>query len=121
MRKGNRGETSSSERLSDGSSWGHPALLLLPGVLLIAAIALLEAVGAVNPLFAPILRSFLLAVGFVQFGLILGRSLLYLGFWLFALTAVMGIWYLGYSGIVLEGMGGFSLLAAGYMLHSWAK
>ena len=72
---------------SERTGWGHPIFLVLPGAMLIAAVALLEAIGAVNPLFAPILRAFLLAIGFVQVGLLLGRSLIYLGLWLFALTA----------------------------------
>lgn len=106
---------------SERTGWGHPIFLVLPGAMLIAAVALLEAIGAVNPLFAPILRAFLLAIGFVQVGLLLGRSLIYVGLWLFALTAVMGVWYLGYSGVILEGMGGISLLVSGYMLRVWAR
>jgi hypothetical protein len=103
------------------SGWGHPVLLVLPGALLVAAVAFMEAIGAVNPFFAPILRAFLLAIGFVQVGLLLGRTLIYLGVWLFALAAVMSVWYLGYSGIILEGMGGISLLVSGYMLRVWAR
>jgi hypothetical protein len=106
---------------SDSNAWGHPIFVLLPGALLIAAVALLEAIGAVGPLFAPLLRAFILAIGFVQFGLLLGRPLVYLGLWLFTLSAIMGIWYLGYSAVVLEGMGGLTLLASGYMLRTWAK
>jgi hypothetical protein len=101
--------------------WGHPALLVLPGAMLIAAVALLEAIGAVSPLFAPVLRAFILAIGFVQVGLLLGRPLVYLGLWLFALSALMGVWYLGYSGVVLEGMGGISLILSGYMLRVWGR
>lgn len=106
---------------SSGSGLGNPVLLLLPGAMLVAAVALLEAVGAVSPLFSPVLRGFLLAVGFVQFGLLLGKPLLYLGLWMFALTAVISVWYLGYSAVVLEGMGGISLLACGSMLKVWGK
>ncbi|MDQ0902491.1 hypothetical protein [Paenibacillus sp. V4I7] len=101
--------------------WGHPALLVLPGAMLIAAVALLEAIGAVSPLFAPVLRAFILAIGFVQVGLLLGKPLVYLGLWLFALSALMGVWYLGYSGVVLEGMGGISLILSGYMLRIWGR
>lgn len=118
---GMRREKGADPASQDADRIGNPLLLLLPGALLIAAVALLEAIGAVGPLFAPVLRSFLLAVGFVQFGLVLGRPLLYLGLWLFALSAIMGVWYLGYSGIILEGMGGISLLAGGYMLRVWAR
>ncbi|MBP1964661.1 hypothetical protein [Paenibacillus aceris] len=107
--------------LMDRSGWGHPALLLLPGVMLIAAVALLEAIGAIGPLFTPVLRAFILAIGFVQIGLLLGRPLIYLGLWLFALSALMGIWYLGYSAVVLEGMGGISLIVSGYMLRVWGR
>ncbi|WNR45002.1 hypothetical protein [Paenibacillus roseipurpureus] len=116
-------DTDGGKRLQDstGGGWGHPIFLVLPGAMLIAAVAVLEAIGAVNPLFAPLLRAFLLAIGFVQVGLLLGRALLYLGLWLFALTIVMGIWYLGYSGIILEGMGGLSLLMSGYMLRVWGR
>ncbi|KRF23107.1 hypothetical protein [Paenibacillus sp. Soil787] len=108
-------------RSSERSGWGHPALLVLPGAMLIAAVALLEAIGAVSPLFAPVLRTFILAIGFVQVGLLLGRPLVYLGLWLFALSALMGVWYLGYSGVVLEGMGGISLILSGYMLRVWGR
>ncbi|MDQ0918997.1 hypothetical protein [Paenibacillus sp. V4I5] len=101
--------------------WGHPAFLVLPGAMLIAAVALLEAIGAVSPLFAPVLRAFILAIGFVQVGLLLGKPLVYLGLWLFALSALMGVWYLGYSGVVLEGMGGISLILSGYMLRIWGR
>jgi hypothetical protein len=117
MRTGEQGSSS----VTDRSEWGHPIFLLLPGALLIAAVALLEAVGAVGPLFSPVLRAFILAIGFVQFGLLLGRPLVYLGLWLFALSAIMSVWYLGYSAIVLEGMGGISLLVSGYMLRVWGK
>ncbi|NQX62459.1 hypothetical protein HQN88_26685 [Paenibacillus qinlingensis] len=106
---------------AERTGWGRPIFLVLPGAMLIAAVALLEAIGAVNPLFAPILRAFLLAIGFVQVGLLLGRSLIYLGLWLFALTAIMSVWYLGYSDVILEGMGGISLLVSGYMLRVWAR
>ncbi|KRE92369.1 hypothetical protein ASG89_33225 [Paenibacillus sp. Soil766] len=116
----NTGETRTTDDTVK-SGWGHPVFLVLPGAMLIAAVALLEAIGAVNPLFAPILRAFLLAIGFVQVGLLLGRSLIYVGFWLFALTVLMSVWYLGYSGMVLEGMGGISLLVSGYMLRVWAR
>jgi hypothetical protein len=114
-------DTSRSTDDTVKSGWGHPVFLVLPGALLVAAVAFMEAIGAVNPLFVPILRAFLLAIGFVQVGLLLGRSLIYLGLWLFALTAVMGVWYLGYSGVILEGMGGISLLVSGYMLRVWGR
>lgn len=106
---------------TERTGWGRPIFLVLPGAMLVAAVALLEAIGAVNQLFAPILRAFLLAIGFVQVGLLLGRSLIYLGLWLFALTAIMGVWYLGYSDVILEGMGGISLLVSGYVLRAWAR
>ncbi|TXK82677.1 hypothetical protein [Paenibacillus sp. N3.4] len=109
------------KKASERSGFGHPALLLLPGAMLIAAVALLEAIGAVGPLFAPVLRAFILAIGFVQIGLLLGRPLVYLGLWLFALSAIMGVWYLGYSAVILEGMGGISLLVSGYMLQTWGR
>ncbi|MDR6554736.1 hypothetical protein [Paenibacillus qinlingensis] len=114
------GSTSDTED-SVKHGWGHPIFLVLPGALLVAAVALLDAIGAVSPLFAPILRAFLLAVGFVQVGMLLGRSLIYVGLWLFTLTAVMAVWYLGYSDVILEGMGGISLLVSGYMLRVWAR
>lgn len=107
--------------MTDRSGWGHPAILLLPGVMLIAAVAHLEAIGAIGPLFTPVLRAFILAIGFVQVGLVLGRPLIYLGLWLFAFTALMGVWYLGYSAVVLEAMGGLSLIAGGYMLRVWGR
>ncbi|MEW9700969.1 hypothetical protein [Paenibacillus sp. SI8] len=121
LRKDMRAGEEGTSAVSDRSGWGHPVFLLLPGALLIAAIVLLEAIGAVGPLFAPVLRAFILAIGFVQFGLLLGRPLVYLGLWLFALTAMMSVWYLGYSAVVLEGMGGISLLVSGYMLRVWGK
>lgn len=118
---GGKDRSAELQQNSEISGWGHPIFLVLPGAMLIAAVALLEAIGAVNPLFAPILRAFLLAIGFVQVGLLLGRALIYLGLWLFVLAAVMGVWYLGYSGIILEGMGGISLLMSGYMLRVWGR
>ncbi|MGG1552871.1 hypothetical protein [Paenibacillus ferrarius] len=96
----------------------HPLLIVVPGLLLIGAVVFLEAIEAVSPLFAPLLRAFLLAVGFVQAGLMLGRGLIYVGLWLFALTIVMGLWYLGYSSVILEGMGGIALVVSGLMLRS---
>ncbi|OCT16031.1 hypothetical protein A8709_10465 [Paenibacillus pectinilyticus] len=120
-REGAGDSKANEDSARSSSGWGHPFMLVLPGALLIAAVALLEAIGAVNPLFAPILRAFLLAIGFVQAGLLLGRSLIYLGLWLFVLTAIMGVWYLGYSGVILEGMGGISLLVSGYMLRVWGR
>ncbi|MGG1517628.1 hypothetical protein ABE504_19595 [Paenibacillus oryzisoli] len=101
-----------------GDETAHPLLLIVPGLLLIAAVVFLEAIEAVSPLFAPLLRAFLLAVGFVQAGLMLGRGLIYVGLWLFALTVVMGLWYLGYSAVILEGMGGIALVVSGLMLRS---
>ncbi|MFD0696843.1 hypothetical protein ACFQZT_22510 [Paenibacillus sp. GCM10027628] len=121
LRKETRNDGNGEARVTDRSGWGHPIFLLLPGALLIAAVALLEAIGAVGPLFAPVLRAFILAIGFVQFGLLLGRPLVYLGLWLFALSAIMGVWYLGYSAVVLEGMGGISLLVSAYILRVWGK
>ncbi|KQX61475.1 hypothetical protein [Paenibacillus sp. Root444D2] len=115
------GHAGARSNAGERSGWGHPALLVLPGAMLIAAVALLEAIGAVSPLFAPVLRAFILAIGFVQVGLLLGRPLVYLGLWLFALSALMGVWYLGYSGVVLEGMGGISLILSGYMLRIWGR
>ncbi|NEW08057.1 hypothetical protein GK047_18820 [Paenibacillus sp. SYP-B3998] len=121
LRKESRSESGSGVQVSDRSGWGHPIFLLLPGALLIAAVALLEAIGAIGPLFTPVLRAFILAIGFVQFGLLLGKPLVYLGLWLFTLSAIMGVWYLGYSAVVLEGMGGISLLVSAYMLRVWGK
>ena len=121
MRKELRTDEGASHGVTNRSGWGHPIFLLLPGALLIAAVALLEAIGAVGPLFAPLLKAFILAIGFVQFGLLLGRPLIYLGLWLFVLSVIMGVWYLGYSAVILEGMGGISLLASGYMLRIWGK
>ncbi|MDD9271085.1 hypothetical protein ACFPES_28965 [Paenibacillus sp. GCM10023248] len=122
LRKGfSAADENAGRGLADRSGWGHPALLLLPGMMLIAAVATLEAIGAIGPLFIPVLRAFLLAVGFVQVGLLLGRPMMYLGLWLFVFTAIMSVWYLGYSGVVLEGMGGLSLMAGGYMLRVWGR
>ncbi|MDF2644994.1 MAG: hypothetical protein K0Q73_799 [Paenibacillus sp.] len=118
---GSGGHAGARSSAGERSGWGHPALLVLPGAMLIAAVALLEAIGAVSPLFAPVLRAFILAIGFVQVGLLLGKPLVYLGLWLFALSALMGVWYLGYSGVVLEGMGGISLILSGYMLRVWGR
>lgn len=118
---GSGGHAGAGSSAGEHSGWGHPALLVLPGAMLIAAVALLEAIGAVSPLFAPVLRAFILAIGFVQVGLVLGKPLVYLGLWLFTLSALMGVWYLGYSGVVLEGMGGISLILSGYMLRVWGR
>lgn len=95
------------------------AMVLLPGIMLVAGVLLLEWIGAIGPFFIPVFRAFLLAVGYVLLGSLLGRSFTYLGIWLFALAAITGIWYLGYAYVVLEGMGGLSLLLSGWMLRSW--
>lgn len=108
------GENSTDSKVSAVS-------LLIPGAMLIGAVWLLEGIGAVGPLFVPIFRACLVAVVYVQFGVWLGKSLIFLGLWLFALAVVMGIWFLGFSGIVLEGMGGISLLVCSWMLHSWSR
>ncbi|MGO4269918.1 hypothetical protein AB4Z22_08755, partial [Paenibacillus sp. TAF58] len=118
---GSGGHAGARSSVGERSGWGHPALLVLPGAMLIAAVALLEAIGAVSPLFAPVLRAFILAIGFVQVGILLGKPLVYLGLWLFALSVLMGVWYLGYSSVILEGMGGISLILSGYMLRVWGR
>jgi hypothetical protein len=116
-----RGQRVKQKENSLSTAVGTVSLLLIPGAMLVGAILLLEAVGAVDTMFAPILRASIMAVVYVLFGAWLGKPLIYLGLWLFALTAVMAVWYLGFSGVVLDGMGGISLLVCGWMLRSWSR
>lgn len=96
-------------------------LLLLPGLMLIAGVLLLEWIGAVGPSFSPVFRALLLSVGYVIIGSFIGRPFIYLGLWLFVLAGITGVWYLGYAYVVLEGMGGISLLIGGLMLRAWSR
>jgi hypothetical protein len=116
-----RQERGSREEYNFNTAVGTVSLLLIPGVMLIGAVLLLEGVGAVGTMFAPIFRASLMAIVYVLFGVWLGKPLIYLGLWLFALTAVMAVGYLGFSGVVLDGMGGMSLLVCGWMLRVWSR
>jgi uncharacterized membrane protein len=107
----------SALRLFESGPWS----LLLPGIMLVGVVVLLNAIGSVGPFFSPLFRASMLAVVYVQFGVMFGKVLVYLGTWLFVLVILMGIWYLGYSQVVLEGMGGLSLLACGYILRFWSR
>ncbi|MGX4587734.1 hypothetical protein [Paenibacillus chitinolyticus] len=91
-------------------------MLAFPAVMLIGAVAVLEYVQAVGPYFVALLRAFLLSVVYVLLGAAADRRLFWLGLWLFALTIVMALWYLGYSGVILQGMSGLSLLVCAWSL-----
>lgn len=95
---------------------GSP-LKLLPVAVILGSVWLLDYVQAVNAFFLPMFRTLLLAVCFVYAGVNGLIGLLYLGLWLFAGALVLGVWYLGYAPLVLEGMSGLALLAAGYLLR----
>jgi hypothetical protein len=93
--------------------------LLLPGLLLLASILLLGWIGIVGPFFTSLLKGILLAAAYVVLGIWMGRPLIYLGVWLLALAVITGIWYLGYAYVVIEGMGGLSLVLCGLILRTW--
>ena len=93
----------------------------LPGLMVVGSAWLLEAVGAVGPMFVPLFRAVALAICYVQLGAWLGKALVWLGLWLFSLTAVVAVGYLGYSMVVLEGLGGASLLVCGRILQIWGQ
>jgi hypothetical protein len=113
--KSGRSSSLTTDKLQDRAS------LLLPGIMVVAAVLLLEWMGAVGPFFIPVFRAMVLAIGYVLLGSLLGRPLIYLGMWLFALSAITGVWYLGYAYVVLEGMGGISLLLCAWMLRTWSR
>lgn len=127
------GEAAASGSRPDASGGSRPAgakllaavrlslWLAMPLLVAVGSAALLLYIHAVNPFFMDIFRSLMLSFFYVFLGLLLGRHLVYLGLWLFALCAVTGIWYLGFSPLVLEGIGGFSLAACGWMVSSWCR
>lgn len=90
--------------------------IVLPVAVLLGSVLLLDYIHAVDAFFAPMFRALLLAVWLVYAGAGEARGLLYLGLWLFAGAWVLGIWYLGYAPLVLEGMSGLALIAAGGLL-----
>ncbi|WP_068776923.1 hypothetical protein [Paenibacillus sp. FJAT-26967] len=91
-------------------------MLAFPAAMLIGAVAALEYVQAVGPFFTPLLRSFLLSVVYVLLGTAIDKRLFWLGLWLFTLTVIIALWYLGYSGVILQGMSGLSLLVCAWSL-----
>jgi hypothetical protein len=110
-----------SENVGSLESSAAPWLMLLPGLVLVIAVWMLEMFGAVGPFFAPLFRSVVVALGFAALGIVFGRALIYLGAWLFALAVISLVWYLGYSYVIMEGMGGISLLVGGSMLNAWGN
>jgi hypothetical protein len=110
-----------SENVGSLESSAAPWLMLLPGLALVIAVWMLEMFGAVGPFFAPLFRSVVVAFGFAALGIVFGRELIYLGAWLFALAVISVVWYLGYSYVIMEGMGGISLVAGGSMLNTWGN
>ncbi|MFC0213419.1 hypothetical protein ACFFK0_13300 [Paenibacillus chartarius] len=95
----------------------HGLRTALPLLTVLAGVALLDYVGAIDAFFAPMLRALVLSAVFVYAGVSGYRGMLAVGLWLFAAAAVMGVWYLGYAPMVLEGMSGLALLAAAWLLR----
>ncbi|QGQ98601.1 hypothetical protein EHS13_28825 [Paenibacillus psychroresistens] len=91
---------------------------LFPLLSLIGSLVLLWYIAESDILLViPVLCTLFLAFFYVVIGAVLSRELIWLGFWLFGLTAIVSIWYLGYAPFVLEGMGGLSILACGWILQ----
>ncbi|NOU93531.1 hypothetical protein GC093_09905 [Paenibacillus sp. LMG 31456] len=91
----------------------------LPLLMIIGAVSVLQYVQAVDPFFAPLLRSFVLAIGYAQLAIWLGRPLIYMSLWLFLLTSVIAVWYLGFASMLLGGFGGLSMIAVAWLIRSW--
>jgi hypothetical protein len=94
---------------------------IIPLIMIIGAVWTLGYVHSVDTFFIPLLKSFILAAGYAQLSVWLGRPLLYMGIWLFALTVVVAVGYLGLASAVLGGFGGLSMLALGWMLYIGSK
>jgi hypothetical protein len=92
--------------------------MLIPLFILIGSLALLWFLGASDTqLILQVLRALLLAFFYVLIGALIGKELIWLGCWLFGLVVIVSVWYLGFAPFVLEGMGGLSLLAGGWILQ----
>lgn len=91
----------------------------VPFALAVGSLMLLEYVRAVDPFFMDLFRCLLLAFFFSCLGVLLGLELLMLGIWLFGVSMVTCVWYLGFAPMVLQFMGGLSLLACGLILKRW--
>ncbi|MDF2960404.1 MAG: hypothetical protein K0S39_2139 [Paenibacillus sp.] len=91
----------------------------LPLLMIIGAVSILQYVHAVDLFFAPLLKSFVLAICYALLGTWLGRPLVYMSLWLFTLTAVVAVWYLGFASMLLGGFGGLSMITLAWMLRRW--
>jgi hypothetical protein len=92
---------------------------VLPLLMVIGAVSVLQHVQAVDPFFAPLLQSFVLAISYAMLAVKLGRPLIYMSLWLFALTSVVAVWYLGFAAMLLGGFGGLSMIVLAWMIHRW--
>ncbi|MCR8636363.1 hypothetical protein [Paenibacillus radicis (ex Xue et al. 2023)] len=93
----------------------------LPLLMIIGAVSVLQYVQAVDPFFAPLLRSFVLAIAYAQLAIWLGKPLIYMSLWLFLLTSVVAVWYLGFASMLLGGFGGLSMIAVAWIIRSWNR
>ncbi|TDF97236.1 hypothetical protein [Paenibacillus piri] len=91
----------------------------LPLLMIVGAVSVLQYVQAVDPFFAPLLRSYVLAVAYALFAMWLGKPLIYMSLWLFLLTTVVAVWYLGFASLLLGGFGGLSMIALAWMIRRW--
>jgi hypothetical protein len=98
-------------------SKGAGGRVVIPVLLAIGALWTMGYVQAIDPLFTPLLKSFILAVGYAQLGIWLGKPFIYMGIWLFVLTIVVALEYLGFASVLLGGFGGASMLALGWLLY----
>lgn len=82
---------------------------------------LMEYLHAVDPFFIDLSRALLLAFFFSCMGLLLGLELMLLGVWLFLIAVIAFVWYLGFAPMILDFMGGLSLLGCGFILTAWTR
>ncbi|NHN32311.1 hypothetical protein [Paenibacillus agricola] len=90
---------------------------VVPVLLAVGAVWTMGYVQAIDPLYTPLLKSFILAVGYAQLGVWLGKPFIGMGIWLFVLTIVVAVEYLGLASVLLGGFGGVSMLASGWLLY----
>jgi hypothetical protein len=98
-----------------------PAAPLICAIMVIAAVRILESLHAVDPFFIPLFNGFILAAAYAGLGSWLGKPLMLMGFWLFILCTVTGVWFLGFAPLLVEGLGGLSMIALGWIIGMWSR
>ncbi|MCZ8523879.1 MULTISPECIES: hypothetical protein [Paenibacillus] len=74
-----------------------------------------------TPYDSALLPGFVWGTAYLVLGRRLGWPLTLLGIWMLALTAVTAWKYLGFAPILISGLGGLSLIAAGCLLRLWTR